>query len=77
MGIEVTIEEELDPSAFNYSVLSEMKKELVASLRETPSLLSYKNEMTRKHINIIYVYKDNNGTEIAKIKITPTDIFQD
>lgn len=39
---EVTIEEELDPSAFNYSVLSEMKKELVASLRETPSLLSYK-----------------------------------
>lgn len=54
-----------------------MKKELVASLRETPSLLSYKNEMTRKHINIIYVYKDNNGTEIAKIKITPTDIFQD
>ena len=36
-----------------------------------------KNEMTRKHINIIYVYKDNNGTEIAKIKITPTDIFQD
>lgn len=74
---EATIEEELDPSAFNYSVLSEMKKELVASLRETPSLLSYKNEMTRKHINIIYVYKDNNGTEIAKIKITPTDIFQD
>ena len=74
---EVTIEEELDPSAFNYSVLSEMKKELVDSLRETPSLLSYKNEMTRKHINIIYVYKDNNGTEIAKIKITPTDIFQD
>lgn len=33
--------------------------------------------MTRKHINIIYVYKDNNGTEIARIKITPTDIFQD
>ena len=61
---EVTIEEELDPSAFNYSVLSEMKKELVASLRETPSLLSYKNEMTRKHINIIYVYKKHRKYNI-------------
>lgn len=74
---EVTIEEELDLSDFNYSVLSEMKKELVAGLKETPLLLSYKNEMIGKRINIIYVYKDNNGTKIAKIIITPNDIFQD
>lgn len=73
---EATIEEELDPSAFDYNVLTEMKKEIIADLKNTPLLLMSKNEMIKEHINIVYMFKDNNGIEVAKIRITPTDIFQ-
>lgn len=54
-----------------------MKEELITGLREASLLLSYQDKKARKHINIIYVYKDNNGTEIAKIKLILIDIFQD
>ncbi len=73
---EYGIEEEADASDIDYSILTEIKNELVAELKATPLIFSCKKEMIMKNVNIFFIYKDNRGEEYMRIRITPTDIFQ-
>ena len=68
-----TLESDITSDDLSYSDLKEMKQGILEGLKET--LVSvHKKEMAQKGIRVIYVYKNNNGEEFARVEITADDL---
>ena len=74
--IELKLKSEVDPSAIDESVLAAMKKDCAEGIREDPLEVAHKKEVIKEGINFIYIYKDVNDVEFARVKLTAEDIFQ-
>ena len=70
---EVKIESEIDPSAVD---LAAMKEACAEGAREEPLLSIRKDEFKAERINIVYIYKDINDVEFARVKLSAEEIFQ-
>lgn len=73
---EAMIEAELDASDFDVKSLAEMKTDIIKGLKEERMFMMNKKQILKDNTHFIYVYKDNRGKEIAKIDISPSDIFR-
>ena len=68
-----TLESDITSDDLSYSDIIEMKQGVLEALKE--SLVGvHKKEMAEKGIRVIYVYKNNNGDEFARIEITADDL---
>ncbi len=69
----IILESEITSHDLSDSEIREMKQEIVEGLKE--SLISvHKKEMTQKGVRVIYVYKNNNGDEFARVEIAADDL---
>ncbi len=59
-----------------YSDLQEMKRALVTYMEDS-FVRSYKEDFYKENIHLIYIYKNNNGEEFARIDLSPKDLFGD
>lgn len=73
---EAMIEAELDASDFDAKSLAEMKTNIIRGLKEEKIFMMNKNQILKENTHFVYVYKDNRGKVIAKISISPSDIFR-
>lgn len=73
---EAMIEAELDASDFDSKILAEMKTDIIKGLKEERMFMMNKKQILKDNTHFIYVYKDNRGKEIARIDISPSDIFR-
>ena len=67
------LESDITSDDLSYSDILELKQNILDGLKE--SLVNvHKKEMSQKGIRIIYVYKNNNGLEFARVEITADDL---
>ncbi len=71
-----TIENEIDKENISYSDIEEIKEGCIESIREERLFAVHKEEIFRENIHFISVYKDNRGIEVARIDISPEDLFK-
>lgn len=67
------LESDITSNDLSYSDIQEMKQGILEGLKETLVGL-HKKEMAREGIRIIYIYKNNNGDEFARVEITADDL---
>lgn len=70
-----TIENEIEKEDLSYADIEEMKEGCIEGIREEKLITMNKKEVIKENIHFIYVYKDSRGVELARIDITPKDIF--
>jgi hypothetical protein len=66
-------ESDVTSDDLSHSELLAIKQDILQGLKEL-LIAGNKKEMAQKGIRIIYIYKNNNGDEFARIEITADDI---
>lgn len=69
-----TFESDITSNDLSYSDISELKEDIIEGLKESLVDVAHKKEMSKNNIRIIYVYKNNDGDEFARIEITAADL---
>lgn len=66
------IESDITSDDVSYSEVQDMKKDLLLGLRE--SMIAFqKKEMMKEGVRIVYIYKNKNGDEFARVEISADD----
>lgn len=68
---EVRLDAEVDPSNVSSSDVSNIRQEMIESLKEEKIFKLYKKNIVSEGIHFVYVYKDSRGIELARIDIGP------
>lgn len=68
-----TLESDITSDDLSYTDILEMKQGILEGFKESMASV-HKKEMAQKGIRIIYVYKNNNGDEFARVEITADDL---
>lgn len=68
-----TLESDITSEDLSYSDIIDMKQGILEGLKET-LVGAHKKEMAQKGIRVIYVYKNNNGDEFARVELTADDL---
>ena len=66
------LESDITSDDLSYTDIIEMKQDILEGLEET-LVRVHKKEMAQKGIRLIYIYKNNNGDEFARVEITSDD----
>ncbi len=71
---EATLESDITSDDLTYSDLQEMKRDCISGIEET--LVRFQKQgFYKENIHLIYIYKNNNGEEFARIDLSPDDLF--